>query len=146
MFWRRAAATGGAPRWQQSAPLALALPAPLERADVAAAQAGTLRVLATPAGAPEQALVLTVSNDPTCLTSAGAQQNQIEKLLACCWRIAATRPAPQGPVRYKLCNGVGCKAGHMCRAVVLSQGMVLMVCTELTCNMNADWLQPKVPG
>ena len=75
VFWRRAAAAGGAPRWQQSAPLALALPAPLERADITAAHGGALRVLATSAGAPAQALVLAVSNDPTCLTSAGAQQH-----------------------------------------------------------------------
>jgi len=73
VFWRRAAAAGGAPRWLQSAPLALQLPAPLERADVVAAHGAALRVLAVTAGAAApSAAVLAVTGDPTCVNSTGA--------------------------------------------------------------------------
>ncbi len=73
VFWRRAAAAGGAPRWLQSAPLALRLPAPLERADVVAAHGAALRVLAVAAGAAApSAAVLAVTGDPTCVDGTGA--------------------------------------------------------------------------
>lgn len=72
VFWRRTTASGGAPRWLQSAPLALPLQVPLERADVVAAHGGAVRVLAVGAAMPAQALVLAVSGDPTCLTATGA--------------------------------------------------------------------------
>ncbi|KAK9838105.1 hypothetical protein WJX81_001647 [Elliptochloris bilobata] len=78
VFWRRAAAAGSAPRWQQSVPLALPLAAPLERADVAATHAGALQVLAVSSSAPARAAVLAVSGDPTCITSAGLAISPLE--------------------------------------------------------------------